>query len=312
MAATVQNRKTGRTPPNPRSRTWAKHRRSAPRVTIDAIDASIEGGWRMVTTKVRRPARSKTTRRSAGELGNKPSRSRSARRVVEAKLRLRRISYVDFSDGLTRAGIRVNLALLETLAHGPDQTLDDFVRIAKKTINPAKSPKTQRADRRPEPGEVTRRVRERIMPLVDDGTLSRPEAEAALQAIAERLPDHDDPTEMLGPYYDTSGLRQRLGVTRQALAGRVQRDTLLGVEADDGSILYPVWQFDHHLKVLAGLPAILQELNQVATDGFSKALWLCTPQDDLNQKTSAEWLAESGDAERVRHLAEADVARMLV
>lgn len=266
----------------------------------------------MVTTKARRPARSKITRRFAGEIGVKPSRNRSARRVIEAKLRLRRISYVDFSNGLTKAGIRVNAALLETLAHGPDQTLDDFVRIAKKAIEPTKTPKTRRVDRhRPEPREVTRRVRERIMPLVDDGTLSQPEADAALQAIAERLPDHDDPTEMLGPYYDTSGLRQRLGVTRQALAGRVQRNTLLGVEADDGSILYPVWQFDRHLKVFAGLPAILQELHRVATDGFSKALWLCTPQDDLDQKTSAQWLAESGDAERVRRLAEADVARML-
>lgn len=150
-----------------------------------------------------------------------------------------------------------------------------------------------------------------MIPLIKDGTLTQPEAEAALQAITERLPDHEDPTEMLGPYYDTSGLRRRLGVTRQALAGRVQRNTLLGVEADDGSILYPVWQFDRDMKVLAGLSAILQELHRVAIDGFSKAVWLATPQEELSNKSSAEWLASSGDTEHVRRLAEADVSRML-
>lgn len=266
----------------------------------------------MTAMRVRGLMRSKTTKRLAG--GNRVGSThiRRPRKIVEARLSRWNISYADFTIGLTRSGIKLEPALLANLAQTQDRTFRNLVRIAKSQIEPTEHAGPRfNINHRPPPAEVAQRVLEHMIPLIKDGTLTQPEAEAALQAITERLPDHEDPTEMLGPYYDTSGLRRRLGVTRQALAGRVQRNTLLGVEADDGSILYPVWQFDRDMKVLAGLSAILQELHRVAIDGFSKAVWLATPQEELSNKSSAEWLASSGDTEHVRRLAEADVSRML-
>ncbi|MBB1516520.1 hypothetical protein H5398_11150 [Tessaracoccus sp. MC1679] len=161
------------------------------------------------------------------------------------------------------------------------------------------------------PEAVLHRLHDVLVQRVGAGTLTESEAEAAVEAFANRLPDDDDPTEALGPYFDTQGLRRRLGVTRQALTGRVQRNTLLAVPADDGALLYPTWQFTPDLEPLAGLSEVLSELNRVAKDGLSKALWLTTPQGALGQVSAANWLAQGRDPAAVLALAHADVERML-
>lgn len=124
------------------------------------------------------------------------------------------------------------------------------------------------------------------------------------------MPDHDDPTDELGPYYDTPGLTRRWGVSRQALKGRRERCTLLGVETDTGSILYPTWQFTPDLEVIPGLAHLLGALHDAAPDGFSKAVWLTAPQPALDGRTAVEWLGQTGDADRLVELARADVARL--
>ncbi len=129
--------------------------------------------------------------------------------------------------------------------------------------------------------------------------------------MIDRLPDHDDPNDQIGPYYGTAGLRRRLGISRQAISQRVDRNTLLGVEADDGSILYPVFQFTADMAVLDGLPSVLKELHRVAEDGFSKAVWLTTPDDNLGGRTAIEWLREIGDVSCLVADARADVGRLI-
>ena len=124
------------------------------------------------------------------------------------------------------------------------------------------------------------------------------------------MPDDDDPTGALGPFFDTAGLCRRLGVTRQALNGRVHRNTLLGVKADDGSILYPTWQFTPDMAVLDGLPELLRILDAVAPDGFSKAVWLCAPPARLSGRSAAELLAAGADLEALLEAARADVDRL--
>ena len=171
-------------------------------------------------------------------------------------------------------------------------------------------------DGTPTPGRVPpdvllHRLQDVLLERVGQGSLSESEAEAAVEAFANRLPDDDDPTEALGPYFDTPGLRRRLGVTRQALTGRVQRNTLLAVPADDGSLLYPTWQFTPDLEPLPGLSEVLSALHRVAKDGLSKALWLATPQEPLGDVSAATWLAGAGDPATVVALAHADVERML-
>lgn len=160
--------------------------------------------------------------------------------------------------------------------------------------------------------DLMARVRAVVVAGAEGDSVSVIEADAVVEAVCGRLPDFADPTQTLGPYYDTGGLRRRLGgVKRQALEGRRRRNTLLAVEADDGSLLYPTWQFTKDFGVVEGLPAVLRELGKVAEDGFSKAVWLTTPQDVLGGRTAAEWLSERGDPERVRVAAESDVRRLL-
>lgn len=124
------------------------------------------------------------------------------------------------------------------------------------------------------------------------------------------MPDDDDPTNELGPFFDTAGLRRQLGVTRQALSGRVHRNTLLGVKADDGSILYPTWQFTPDMAVLDGLPDLLRILDAVSPDGFSKAVWLCAPQARLGGRSAAELLVAGADLNALLEAARADVDRL--
>lgn len=178
-----------------------------------------------------------------------------------------------------------------------------FVRLAEVDETPTPG--------RVRPEAVLHRLHDVLVERVGDGTLTESEAEAAVEAFANRLPDDDDPTEALGPYFDTQGLRRRLGVTRQALTGRVQRNTLLAVPADDGALLYPTWQFTPDLEPLAGLSEVLGELHRVAKDGLSKALWLTTPQEALGHVSAANWLDKGGDPATVLALAHADAERML-
>lgn len=127
-----------------------------------------------------------------------------------------------------------------------------------------------------------------------------------------KLPGHGDadPTQELGPYFDTASLCQRLGVKRQALGARVRRRTLLGVEADDGSLLYPSWQFTADMAVLDGLPQLLRVLSLTASDGLSQAMWLTSRQARFAGHTAVEVLAEGTDLESLISAARADAERL--
>ena len=214
----------------------------------------------------------------------------------------------------SRSGKQDRLLLVERGDSGPGKEVGGVLRVS---VDKAGSfVRLADVDLTPTPGRVRPeavldRLHDVLVERVGDGTLTESEAEAAVEAFANRLPDDDDPTEALGPYFDTPELRRRLGVTRQALTGRVQRNTLLAVPADDGALLYPTWQFTPDLEPLPGLSEVLGELHRVAKDGLSKALWLTTPQEALGHVSAANWLDKGGDPATVLALAHADVERML-
>ncbi|WKN47460.1 hypothetical protein [Nocardioides sp. Arc9.136] len=49
--------------------------------------------------------------------------------------------------------------------------------------------------------------------------------------------------ERIGPFYDSSGAADRLGVDEEALAARREERTLLAMRTGSGEWLYPAWQF---------------------------------------------------------------------
>ena len=108
----------------------------------------------------------------------------------------------------------------------------------------------------------------------------------------------------LGPFYDTAGLTHWLGVSRQALADRVRRGSLLACRTQDGHLVYPAFQFDGSGGIRAGLAPVLKIF--AGYDGWLVATWLTTATDALDGSSAMDWLALGRDETAVTDLARAD------
>lgn len=127
--------------------------------------------------------------------------------------------------------------------------------------------------------EVEQRLGERVEELTAAGrsvdSLGDP-AELAERMVAV-LPSVHPLDTALGPFYDTTGLVGWLGVSRQALADRVRRGTLLACRTADGHLLYPLFQFARSGEVRAGIAEAVQVLLRAGVDGWTVGSWLTTP-----------------------------------
>jgi hypothetical protein len=114
-----------------------------------------------------------------------------------------------------------------------------------------------------------------------------------------------------GEVLETEHVRELLGVSRQALAQRVERGTLLGLPGGR-TTLYPTWQFDGHAvrPLVTRIVAAFRDRLGNAFDPILVASWARTPQPELGDKPVATWLAEGGD-ERAVELAAARSAETL-
>ncbi|MCP3958725.1 MAG: hypothetical protein GY719_12800 [bacterium] len=120
--------------------------------------------------------------------------------------------------------------------------------------------------------------------------------------VAERmvatLPSPSPWDELLGSFYGPGQVARVLGnVSRQAIADRRRRCTLLGLKTADGHWVYPVFQFDDDHRVLAGLPALLRILTASGIDDWSLAGWLTSPLRSLEGLTAIDWLRDGHDPE---------------
>lgn len=114
----------------------------------------------------------------------------------------------------------------------------------------------------------------------------------------------------IGPFYTTDGVRKLLGGTsRQAVADRVRRGTLLQVRSSDGVMLYPAFQFEG-TQVSARVREVLAQFRAADVDGWTVASWFGVPAEDLAGCTPRDWLADPArDLEPVLRLAAATAAR---
>lgn len=132
------------------------------------------------------------------------------------------------------------------------------------------------------------------------------------QALAERmvgaLPS-PSPWGELGPFYSSAKIAQILGgISRQAVADRRGRGTLLGLKTADGAWVYPAFQLDEHNAVLSGLPEILKILTASGVDEWTLASWLTSPMGSLGELSAVEWLRQGKGRAILRTVAE-DAAR---
>jgi len=88
-----------------------------------------------------------------------------------------------------------------------------------------------------------------------------------------------------GPFYDTAGLMHWLGVSRQALADRVRRGTLLACRTSDGHLLYPILQFGR-----TGVIDVVGILGRAGADGWAIGVWLTTPSPAFDGESAVDHL----------------------
>ena len=119
-------------------------------------------------------------------------------------------------------------------------------------------------------------------------------AEAAVSALAW--------SEAVGERYDTSQVCRMLSVTRQALAQRQRKGSLIGLPGNR-TTWYPAWQFDVRARRSRGVvpdvvAAFREHLNPCSSAVI--AAWATNPQpEDLAGSTPADWIRQGRDEHMV-------------
>ena len=133
------------------------------------------------------------------------------------------------------------------------------------------------------------------------------------ERMAATLPVAAHPFDVeLGPFYDTTGLSRWWGVSRQALADRVRRGTLLACRTADGHLVYPAFQFARDGAVRPGIAEAVAVFARAGVDGWTAAVWLTTPSTAFDGDSAVDHLvvhrASAAAVRRVVGQAQADVA----
>jgi Lsr2 len=133
-------------------------------------------------------------------------------------------------------------------------------------------------------------------------------AELAEQLVAA-VPTRHDLDRLTGPFYDTAGLTKWLDVSRQALDDRTKKGTLLMCPLQDGTRVYPAWQFRNNRTTVPHLARVLKILRVGAESPWTVATWLRTPLSKLGGVDPVSWLDRGGEPEAVLTAARADADR---
>lgn len=111
------------------------------------------------------------------------------------------------------------------------------------------------------------------------------------QRIYDLLPRRSPWADVVGPVYRTGQVEELLGCSRQAVADRVKRRTLLALQTRDRQLVYPAFQFTGN-RVVDGLSAVLKVVGD-SVDDWTLASWLRAPQPSLGTDVITT-LARSG------------------
>lgn len=158
---------------------------------------------------------------------------------------------------------------------------------------------------------VTQGLEERLARYPEEGpALARlGSAQDLARRMLEVVPSPSRWDELLGPFYSSGQVAKILGgISRQALADRRERRTLLGLKTADGVVVYPIFQFDDGNRVLRGLAEILQAFRGSEVDDWTLAGWLVSPLKPPRGQSVIQWLRAGGGLEAPLALAR-DAAR---
>jgi len=134
-------------------------------------------------------------------------------------------------------------------------------------------------------------------------------AEELAERMLRAVPSVSRWNDVLGPFYSTAQVAKICGgVSRQALADRRERRTILGLKTSDGVVVYPAFQFDSKNQIVRGLSEILQAFRGVEVDDWTIAGWLVSPSKALEGNSVVDWLRLDREIEPALGLAR-DAAR---
>ena len=163
--------------------------------------------------------------------------------------------------------------------------------------------------------KITQQVRagleERLSSYTEQGRslekIGRPE-DVARRMLAT-VPEPSRWDDLLGPFYSGGQVAKLLGgISRQAVADRRERRTLLGLKTADGVVVYPTFQLNHRNEALPGLPEILQCFRGSGVDDWTLAGWLVSSMPALDGRSVVEALRDGVDMKPLLTLAR-DAAR---
>lgn len=116
------------------------------------------------------------------------------------------------------------------------------------------------------------------------------------QKMLAAFPEPSRWDDLLGPFFTTGQMTRLLGgISRQALAERRERRTVLGLMTADGVVVYPTFQLDTHNRVLPGLSEVLRSFDPTAVDEWTLAGWLVARHGALGERSVVEWLRQERD-----------------
>ncbi|NMM91954.1 hypothetical protein B2J88_48115 [Rhodococcus sp. SRB_17] len=134
------------------------------------------------------------------------------------------------------------------------------------------------------------------------------DVESIARSMTAALPSSHVYDQLVGPFYDTTGLTQWWGVSRQAVNKAVAAGTVIACRLDSGQWVYPTWQFTDSGSVHPHLITVWQTL-RTAADPWTCALWLRSPQPDLANCAVADWITDGYPVDPALELARGDAER---
>ncbi|UDF21577.1 hypothetical protein [Rhodococcus qingshengii] len=131
------------------------------------------------------------------------------------------------------------------------------------------------------------------------------DVESIARSMAAALPIIGVYDHLVGPFYDTTGLAQWQGVSRQAVNKAVAAGRLIACRLDGRRWVYPTWQFTGTKTVHPHLISLWTTL-RTSSDPWTCAAWLRSPQSELGDRSAVDWIIDGHPLEKALELADAE------
>ncbi len=116
------------------------------------------------------------------------------------------------------------------------------------------------------------------------------------ETMLSQLPASHPFDEVVGPFYEMDGAANRMHVSAETVQARVRSNELLACPTAEGDLVFPTFQFTSDGTALPWLGRVLSALAAGTEDRWHVAMWLNTPNEQLNDETPRDLLNDGKSA----------------